>query len=111
PTSHRPFTTRHPPDPTRPSFPTRRPSDLTRSAELPRQQAARRQRIIADHLRIEAETRPARQQAIVPVLLLLLRCQDCRRRRRRKIGRATSELQSLRHLVCRLLLEKKKKKI
>src|SRR5205814_6661501 len=25
-----------------------------------------------------------------------------------KIGRATSELQSLRHLVCRLLLEKKK---
>src|SRR5437899_6171057 len=28
-----------------------------------------------------------------------------------EIGRATSELQSLRHLVCRLLLEKKKKKI
>src|SRR5437899_12520007 len=27
----------------------------------------------------------------------------------REIGRATSELQSLRHLVCRLLLEKKKK--
>src|SRR5262245_63975670 len=27
-----------------------------------------------------------------------------------KIGRHTSELQSLRHLVCRLLLEKKKKK-
>src|SRR5437899_5770258 len=28
-----------------------------------------------------------------------------------KIGRHTSELQSLRHLVCRLLLEKKKKKM
>src|SRR5437899_5286069 len=28
-----------------------------------------------------------------------------------KIGRATSELQSLRHLVCRLLLEKKNKKV
>src|SRR5438045_7883188 len=27
-----------------------------------------------------------------------------------EIGRATSELQSLRHLVCRLLLEKKKNK-
>src|SRR5438045_4648477 len=27
----------------------------------------------------------------------------------RKIGKHTSELQSLRHLVCRLLLEKKKK--
>src|SRR5436853_2629867 len=35
------------------------------------------------------------------------------RRRRSAIGRSeehTSELQSLRHLVCRLLLEKKKKK-
>src|SRR5438045_7948583 len=29
---------------------------------------------------------------------------------RQKIGKHTSELQSLRHLVCRLLLEKKKKK-
>src|SRR5438093_9660875 len=29
---------------------------------------------------------------------------------RRQIGRATSELQSLTNLVCRLLLEKKKKK-
>src|SRR5437899_7704262 len=29
-------------------------------------------------------------------------------RLREQIGRATSELQSLRHLVCRLLLEKKK---
>src|SRR5437899_8106440 len=28
-----------------------------------------------------------------------------------QIGRATSELQSLRHLVCRLLLEKKKKRL
>src|SRR5438045_9107664 len=33
-----------------------------------------------------------------------------RLRRVLQIGRATSELQSLRHLVCRLLLEKKKKK-
>src|SRR5438552_11432138 len=32
-------------------------------------------------------------------------------RRRSKIGRAPSELQSPDHLVCRLLLEKKKKKI
>src|SRR5205814_9969735 len=32
------------------------------------------------------------------------------RSQRRKIGRHTSELQSLRHLVCRLLLEKKKQK-
>src|SRR2546422_7791913 len=31
-------------------------------------------------------------------------------RRRREIGRDTSELQSRLHLVCRLLLEKKKKK-
>src|SRR5437899_8115637 len=30
---------------------------------------------------------------------------------RHEIGRHTSELQSLRHLVCRLLLEKKNKKI
>src|SRR5205814_8416193 len=49
----------------------------------------------------------------------LRRCSErtrcCRRRARRSTSRSrseehTSELQSLRHLVCRLLLEKKKKK-
>src|SRR5437899_11757397 len=41
------------------------------------------------------------------------RCCRCRPRECRPAGRSeehTSELQSLRHLVCRLLLEKKKKK-
>src|SRR5579864_3344378 len=39
------------------------------------------------------------------------RCTLCDRTRRRQIGRATSELQSHVNLVCRLLLEKKKKNI
>src|SRR5205814_8923463 len=45
------------------------------------------------------------------LLGLLLRCdRRCRSRRpRRRSEEHTSELQSLRHLVCRLLLEKKKK--
>src|SRR5262245_65627790 len=37
-------------------------------------------------------------------------CQDQRRRHGSRSEEHTSELQSLRHLVCRLLLEKKKKK-
>src|SRR5258705_13856435 len=38
------------------------------------------------------------------------RCSAARRHRERRSEEHTSELQSLRHLVCRLLLEKKKKK-
>src|SRR5262245_65166979 len=38
------------------------------------------------------------------------RCCRARRDRRNRSEEHTSELQSLRHLVCRLLLEKKKKK-
>src|SRR5262245_63123063 len=42
---------------------------------------------------------------------LAKRLGDAVRRRARRSEEHTSELQSLRHLVCRLLLEKKKKRI
>src|SRR5438045_6784103 len=74
-----------------PSFPTRRSSDLSKRP-LPVLWA--RTRIGAIELTISA-TRQRRTKRISP-------------------GRSeehTSELQSLRHLVCRLLLEKKKKSI
>src|SRR5436853_5976826 len=41
----------------------------------------------------------------------MLRRASCGKEARRRSEEHTSELQSLRHLVCRLLLEKKKKKI
>src|SRR5439155_27318796 len=47
------------------------------------QQAARRPRVIADHLGVHAEARAARQVAVVRVLLALLR----RRGRRLTVGR------------------------
>src|SRR5205814_3939800 len=80
------------------SFPTRRSSDLGGQCDRrdERAFAAREQKRREGHQRADAERK--------------------KRGQRRSPGRAerseehTSELQSLRHLVCRLLLEKKKKK-
>src|SRR5438045_5556563 len=59
-----------------------------------------------------ADAQPARHQPPDPAAGLRHgRSGGARRRRRRSLRRSeehTSELQSLRHLVCRLLLEKKK---
>ena len=44
-----------------------------RPAHLRRQRAARGQRVVAHHLRIHAETRPARQQPVLRILLDLFR--------------------------------------
>src|SRR5437899_3940452 len=49
-----------------------------------------------------------RRSRVIP--LQLKTRQSRRQARRRRSEEHTSELQSLRHLVCRLLLEKKKKK-
>src|SRR5205814_10671851 len=91
------------------SFPTRRSSDLKRIRGIVRAAAARDQR------RLEPEDRVALNCAIVRAVT-----HDVLRAGQqglkpgtldRTIARSeehTSELQSLRHLVCRLLLEKKK---
>src|SRR5438045_7374053 len=68
------------------SFPTRRSSDLT-PAPLPRSAASR-------------SRSSARRPTNSPARRITIRSEE-----------HTSELQSLRHLVCRLLLEKKKKRI
>src|SRR5438045_4367851 len=79
-----------------PPFPTRRSSDLRSSTRrAPKARAYRRGRRapFSPPARSECATR--------------LACAGCADRRSEE---HTSELQSLRHLVCRLLLEKKKKK-
>src|SRR5205814_10262669 len=84
------FSSRHSSHPVLHSFPTRRSSDLFQPlARAP----------VACALKAGA-TMPCSSAAA------LRAWSD-----RREIGRAHAELQSLRHLVCRLLLEKKKKKI
>src|SRR5438045_7614369 len=76
------------------SFPTRRSSDLARSAR-----ERRTGRCILDH-RAERSCGSAR----APVGVEIERSDSASARSEEH----TSELQSLRHLVCRLLLEKKK---
>src|SRR5438552_13311216 len=82
-----------------PSFPTRRSSDLLRTA-LPALHRAGVQgwpehgRVPPDHVRRRGGPRRARARIHV--------------RRRERSEEHTSELQSPDHLVCRLLLEKKK---
>src|SRR5690348_17723285 len=75
------------------SFPTRRSSDLRRPAPVGR--GARRARHAAARPRSAARARPASATA-------------CRAAVRARSEEHTSELQSPVHLVCRLLLEKKK---
>src|SRR5205814_8511824 len=94
-----------------PSFPTRRSSDL-----------GVEKRVFLVELGVDAldelllqllADRPAkraRQEISDQALGILLRIGGCRRQRVEQPVRSeehTSELQSLRHLVCRLLLEKK----
>src|SRR5205814_9513383 len=79
------------------SFPTRRSSDLSFRSHLGREQQGARRRVgpcpdstrvhWSDRVQVSRETGPTDRSE-----------------------EHTSELQSLRHLVCRLLLEKKKKK-
>src|SRR5205814_9704862 len=88
-----------------PSFPTRRSSDLRNDPHLPRHSCTA----------LRAPSNPgltARRASACP---RAAQRRPCRRARAAARGTArseehTSELQSLRHLVCRLLLEKKKEK-
>src|SRR5262245_63020034 len=85
-------------------FPTRRSSDLAFAAAV----RIERQRIAAEQGREPPDDHRAPGRAAVQFRAAV--------GERLRIGTArseehTSELQSLRHLVCRLLLEKKKKKI
>src|SRR5262245_37630737 len=87
------------------SFPTRRSSDLELTAETIGK--GERRRVVAWSAKALApqEDDPA---AVVVVGHDVTELQSAQRLRRRS-EEHTSELQSLRHLVCRLLLEKKKK--
>src|SRR5207253_7516938 len=79
-----------------PSFPTRRSSDL------------RRHRLGPDAPQVAAgEAR--RHRSADPFLGVEAGGEEVHRQRRRRSEEHTSELQSRGHLVCRLLLEKKKK--
>src|SRR5262245_63785228 len=85
-----------------PSFPTRRSSDLPAQT---REFAKRRPRARGNGPQLSTVgSRPSSQE------FLACTC-ETRAARCRRSEEHTSELQSLRHLVCRLLLEKKKKKI
>src|SRR5205814_5507193 len=91
--------TSHPTHRDLPSFPTRRSSDLEDSCGSPPPAPG-------DPL----PAQPVRRKTIV----VIKRIDGCTRigryiARRPRSEEHTSELQSLRHLVCRLLLEKKKK--
>src|SRR5205814_9900172 len=90
-----------------PSFPTRRSSDLKR--RVLRQRLGRQvEQPGRHHTAASPDLGDGRQ---IEVVLIMLRIAE---RGRLGVGRVvrseehTSELQSLRHLVCRLLLEKKK---
>src|SRR5205814_6195835 len=96
-----------PPHP--PSFPTRRSSDLSALRRSPKRQ--RRKRLAAGfgHQHIAFNPHAANAAQIDS----RLDCDDHARRKRvlglfSRSEEHTSELQSLRHFVCRLLLEKKK---
>src|SRR5439155_25243957 len=80
-----------------PSFPTRRSSDLFPSPKGSIAMAPFR-------CRCRMDGRPARQPGALQVFAL-----HRRRERRKRSEEHTSELQSRGHLVCRLLLEKKKR--
>src|SRR5204862_8304602 len=82
------------------SFPTRRSSDLSGNSGASRSRTARSTSAArADVLIAERVKQVARAQSEVPLCALATRSEE-----------HTSELQSRRDLVCRLLLEKKKKK-
>src|SRR5205814_9716350 len=93
------------------SFPTRRSSDLdSPSRNIARAMAALAERYLTN-LRVEMVYRTDRygrggdQVALLEAGFPAVRVTEAHRSEEH-----TSELQSLRHLVCRLLLEKKKKK-
>src|SRR5205814_10230796 len=91
------------------SFPTRRSSDLRRvtTALRLRQPRCLVVPLSADHVaRFWKSFRTFRDLAIV-ALMLLDGLRSCEVLQLQRSEEHTSELQSLRHLVCRLLLEKK----
>src|SRR5438309_5465687 len=75
-----------------------------RSTLFPYTTLFRSESLIPHSFRGQAEARSAGEQTILRILLHHFRCRDGRSEEH------TSELQSQFHLVCRLLLEKKKKK-
>src|SRR5262245_63379728 len=94
----------HRPLPALIAFPTRRSSDLARSP-------ARGSRGRATSTRTASTTSPSARRPASPSTKEARAASKRRRRRRsRRSEEHTSELQSLRHLVCRLLLEKKNPK-
>src|SRR5205823_10169229 len=92
------------------SFPTRRSSDLPRTRA---RDAARAGEWRARRAPSPCPTRPAaaRSSRSAPRAEWRWTPPRCAASRRRRSEEHTSELQSLAYLVCRLLLEKKKKKI
>src|SRR5205814_10417440 len=96
-----------PPLPSLLSFPTRRSSDLVPDRVVPHVAHVQRARRIGQHLEhvvlLSSRIDLTLGESLLDPALLPLGF-DCRSEEH------TSELQSLRHLVCRLLLEKKKKK-
>src|SRR5205809_6024035 len=87
------------------SFPTRRSSDLTSRKPWPKDEEKRKQTPCA---RLGLRRKPTFSRAITRSR----RCpaQNCVQGTSSRSEEHTSELQSRLHLVCRLLLEKKKKK-
>src|SRR5205814_9252380 len=90
------------------SFPTRRSSDLARSVCRPHAASAGERKASEHHGPLRATLRNRRRRGL-PGLSGHLRLRAVvRARAGSRSEEHTSELQSLRHLVCRLLLEKKK---
>src|SRR5262245_65026965 len=88
------------------SFPTRRSSDLqTHACKCP----SRRPAMPAHLPRADRRYAAARRRRATIATPAVLAHRARREPARRRSEEHTSELQSLRHLVCRLLLEKKKK--
>src|SRR5205814_10596271 len=93
-----------------PSFPTRRSSDLMRVAppEGWRRVITATQRSTAIPTQSNPDLRLAMDPGSRTVTVALMRGLRCPGKRDLRSEEHTSELQSLRHLVCRLLLERKK---
>src|SRR5262249_59722213 len=96
------------PPPHPPSFPTRRSSDLSQAPPVDDRLPARKD-VIAHHIDANRvrDTVGTRVAVLIAVVGVLVPAPDLRARSEEH----TSELQSLTNLVCRLLLEKKKKNI
>src|SRR5205085_9868128 len=110
PPSYMPFPPPPPPPPPPPhSFPTRRSSDLSNSARcISWPSTASKPRIAASAARMRRRPPPNSRDRDAADLAVRRRLRH--RARGRRSEEHTSELQSQSNLVCRLLLEKKKKR-